>query len=232
MIFCDIHTHILPGIDDGATDWEMSLGMVKASWKAGVRTIIATPHFLPWKEDNHTGEVEILCRELMYRSRECLGIEMEVLPGQEIFYHTDMEEKLSKGKILTLAHSRYILVEFETGASGQKILDGLDRLRLAGYFPILAHMERYSALRSENWLRELKQRGILLQMNMASIEGMRFKPNIYWCRRQITENMVDLIASDMHNLTSRGPFNKETLRWLKKNVRFSRRRQLFGGLPQ
>lgn len=232
MIFCDIHTHILPGIDDGATDWEMSLGMVKASWKAGVRTIIATPHFLPWKEDNHTGEVEILCRELMYRSRECLGIEMEVLPGQEIFYHTDMEEKLSKGEILTLAHSRYILVEFETGASGQKILDGLDRLRLAGYFPILAHMERYSALRSGNWLRELKQRGILLQMNMASIEGMRFKPNVYWCRRQITENMVDLIASDMHNLTSRGPFNKETLSWLKKNVRFSRRRQLFGGLPQ
>ena len=47
----------MPGIDDGATDWEMSLGMVKASWKAGVRTIIATPHFLPWKEDNHTGEV-------------------------------------------------------------------------------------------------------------------------------------------------------------------------------
>ena len=57
MIYCDIHTHILPGIDDGAADWKMSLGMVKASWKAGVRTIIATPHFLPWKEDNHTGQV-------------------------------------------------------------------------------------------------------------------------------------------------------------------------------
>lgn len=128
----------------------MSLGMVKAFWKAGVRTFIATPHFLPWKEDNHTGQVEMLCRELMYRSRERLGIEIEVLPGQEIFYHTDMEEKLSKGEILTLAHSRYILVEFETGASGQKILDGLVRLHLAGYLPILAYLERYSPLSSGN----------------------------------------------------------------------------------
>lgn len=69
-------------------------------------------------------------------------------------------------------------------------------------------------------------------MNMASIEGMRFNPNVYWCRRQITDNMVDLIASDMHNLISRGPFSKDTLCWIKKNVKSTRRRQLFGGLPQ
>ena len=122
-------------------------------------------------------------------------------------------------------------MEFETGASGQKILDAMERLRLAGYLPILAHMERYSSLRTGKWVQELKQRGILLQMNMGSIEGIPFNPNVYWCRRQIADGVVDFMASDMHNLSSRPPFKKETLCWMRKNVKFSRRRQLFGGLP-
>lgn len=232
MNLVDIHTHILPGIDDGADNWEMSLDMVRASWKAGVRTIIATPHYLPWKKHNHTDDIELLCRELMYQCAEREHLNMRILPGQEIFFHSDMAEGLRQGKILSLAYSRYILVEFETGASGHKILDGLDRLRGEGYYPILAHMERYASLRSGKWLQELKKREILLQMNMEAIEGMRFDPKVYWCRRQVAEGTVDFMASDMHNLTSRPPLRCDTLRWMEKHVALSRRKCLFDGLPK
>lgn len=96
-MICDIHTHILPGIDDGASDWEMSLAMVKAAAGAKVGMIIATPHYLPWKSDNHTEQIEPLCRELMYRSKKFLDTDITILPGQEIFYHQDLLEELQNG---------------------------------------------------------------------------------------------------------------------------------------
>lgn len=232
MFICDIHTHVLPGIDDGAKDWDMSLKMVQASWNAGVRAIIATPHYLPWKEVNPVERIEPLCCELMERSRQQLGIEMKIYPGQEIFYHNDMLEELQRGKILTLAGSRYILVEFGVDSSAQMIADGLERLRLAGYLPILAHMERYSSLHKKEYLQLLKHRGILLQMNIKAIEGTVFNSRTRWCRQQVTEQMVDLMASDMHNLASRPPMQKETLQWMQKHIGVRQRKRLFGGLPE
>ena len=109
---CDIHCHILPGIDDGSRNWDMTLQMVQQSWDAGVRTMIATPHYLPWHERLKGETVLSLVEEARQKVASELGVEMTILAGEELYYHSGLMEELQQGKALTMAGSRYILLEF------------------------------------------------------------------------------------------------------------------------
>ena len=104
---CDIHCHILPGIDDGPRNWDMTLQMVQQSWDAGVRTMIATPHYLPWHERLKGETVLSLVEEARQKVASELGVEMTILTGEELYYHSGLMEELQQGKALTMAGSRY-----------------------------------------------------------------------------------------------------------------------------
>lgn len=222
----DIHSHLLPGIDDGAKDWDICMRMIEKSWNSGVRQIIATPHYLPWETEQKPGQIAQLCREAEKRAEEELGREVKILPGQEIYFHIDMAEKLDRGEILTLAGSRYVLVEFATDVPFSVLYQGVNRLRMAQYQPVIAHVERYACLRKQGRLQEAAHAGALFQMNLEAFQGGFLDETSRWSRRQLLNRQIDFLASDMHNLTSRPPVSGEMLVWMEKKLDEGYQREL------
>lgn len=212
--FIDIHTHVLPGVDDGARDMEEACRMLEQAAAQGVTAVIATPHGFGGCSAQ---ELKTLAEELQRRIRDRLP-GLSIYLGQEHYYHEELLDSLACGLALTMAGSRSVLVEFSPAASYQMLYRGIRRLAAAGYQPVLAHMERYRCLREEHHLRELLEDGCLMQMNCDSIRGRIFDPDVRWCRRQIKAGRIHLLASDMHRMDCRPPELGEALRWLEKNV--------------
>lgn len=221
MEIADIHTHILPGVDDGARDWEACMQMLDRSAACGVRRIIATPHYLPWKRNADRSTIERLCAEAEERFHDRSGITMQIFPGNEIWYHAEVPDNLKSGKICTLAGSRYVLVEFSTGESYTTICRAVQSLREAGYIPILAHVERYESLRKPGRLKELRSLGACLQMNVEVLQLGRFSSIGRWVGRILREErageeIIQFLASDMHNMSSRPPLSLQQLKRAEK----------------
>lgn len=217
--FCDIHTHILPGIDDGARDWDMCLEMIDRAWDGGIRRIIATPHYLPWqKKKTNPLQIVRLCVEVQRRVRTELGYEIKIYPGQEIYYHVDMIEEIRRGEILTMAGTRHILVEFPIDISAQQLKQAVRHICESRYIPILAHIERYECLRTNETLEEAAELGALFQINIKSLQGGMLNQTTRWCKHQLQERKIDFLASDMHNLSSRPPTSYKMLDWVGKKL--------------
>ena len=134
---------------------------------------------------------------------------MRIYPGSELYYHLELTDKLSEGKVLTLAGSRYILVEFGVDVPYREMYQALSRLRMEQYHPILAHVERYRCLRKSERLEEVKKSGVLLQMNQKAFQKGLLDETGRWSRQQLVKGEIDFIASDMHNLTSREPLDEK-----------------------
>ncbi len=214
----DIHCHILPGLDDGPENMEQSLRMLTEAYVRGVRSIIATPHFSPQFAGHSPDTITRLCRELENHARNQFGCRFSVLPGNEIFYSSGVLEKLQKGKILTMAGSRYILLEFAPEISWREVQRVVREMEMAGYWPILAHVERYQCLRKSGRLEELLQLGAYLQINGNSLAGKLFDQRADWCRKQLLNERIQFIASDMHNLTTRSVVSEKAEAWMKKKL--------------
>lgn len=214
----DIHTHILPGLDDGARNWDTCLEMIKRSADSGVCKIIATPHYYPWKEKVSPKEIKELCREAEEKFNKKHRITMDIYPGNEIYYSVDAIQNLREGKILTLAGSRYVLVEFEPKTSYHVFCRGIKEFRDAGYIPIVAHMERYECLRQASKMQELKEMGALFQMNLEAIQGGFFESDSRRSKRCLLKEQIDFLSSDMHDLHRRSPLAKEELLWVQKKL--------------
>lgn len=215
----DIHTHVLPGIDDGAKDWDVCMRMLAKSAECGVGQIIATPHYLPWKKGKPADEIRRLCRNAKEDLRRKYGINMDIYPGHEIYYGIDVVQDLKKGKILTLAGSRYVLVEFGTKATYREISRAVRDFRNEGYIPILAHVERYDNLHDLETLRTLKAEGALLQMNVEAFQGSIFNAQSKWAKRCIRDGVIDFLGSDMHDLKARSPITEEKLKWIQAKLK-------------
>ena len=215
----DMHSHVLPGIDDGSKDWETSLQMILASWKAGVRTIVATPHHLPWKDPIPPETIKSLCEEARARFEDTYGYFMRILPGQELYYHSGLLQDLATGRCLTLNDSDTILVEFATKIDFEALQTALRELYNAGYNVIVAHLERYSCLRSgTDLVEDLLDEGILFQSNIQEAGSSLFDSTERWLRRLYENRLIQFVASDMHNMHSRSPMSLEDVGWYRKKL--------------
>lgn len=214
----DIHTHVLPGIDDGARDWDTCLQMLVKSAECGVGTIIATPHYLPWRQGAKAEDIRQLCIEAEEKLQRKHGISMDIYPGNEIYYTLEVVERLKQGEILTLAGSRYVLVEFGTGSSYQSICRAVKEFRDAGYIPVIAHVERYSCLHQMPRIEDIKQMGALLQMNVEAFQNGWFDSESRWAKKCLSSRMIDFLASDMHSVTRRPPMSRQQLDWVRKKL--------------
>lgn len=197
MVICDIHCHILPGVDDGPKDMEETVAALEEAVRQQVGGIIVTPHFHPGR---YRTEADRVLRALEKVRKECAGRNLDIMlyPGHECYYYSDLIRELENGNVLTLAGSRYVLVEFEPDCSYSSLMRGLRNLQNNGYAPILAHFERYECLRREDNLWQLKHHGILLQMNFDTLlMKERFFRHYPW-RRLVEQEAVDFLASDCH----------------------------------
>ena len=223
----DIHSHILPGIDDGSRNWDMTLQMVQQSWDAGVRTMIATPHYLPWHSRLKKETVLQLTEEAGQKIRHNLGIEMTVFPGEELYYHSELLEELKEGKALTLAGSRYVLVEFGEDTPYSEIRMAVDQFRRSPFKLIIAHVERFSALRKDACLEEVLSMGARLQSNAEEMERGLFDSTKRWLRKRYDAQEISYIGSDAHDPVKRPPLSAKSLKWFRDHLDGEYREALF-----
>ena len=232
----DIHAHILPGLDDGARDMDESLAMAKLSYAEGVRAIVATPHRRPDETGSRSDEISERAAELIGRIRQwqqAEGLEerLAIYTGQENAWNEELPEQLINGKALTLAGSRYVLVEFAGAASYDVIFAAVRHLTDAGYVPVIAHMERYCNLYLPRNLQEIISAGAMLSMNYDTIAGPAFAPYVRTARGYVREGAVAILTSDMHQKDWRPPAYGKAMNWLTKHLPEEQVTEMTCGLP-
>ena len=138
----DIHTHIIPFIDDGSISEEVSIEMLKIAYLSGTRKIVLTPHYYRGK---YTVPIDVVKKHLkkMKKIAEDHRIDIEIFAGQEIYFTPSLLEDLDNKEIGTINDTRYILIEFNLESFDYEIFDVLHELKIRGLVPIIAHPERY-----------------------------------------------------------------------------------------
>lgn len=203
----DLHTHILPGVDDGAPDLETSVLMAAVAAESGVTHLVATPH------SNQRGAFENYASPALQVRFDCLcaavreaGIPLELSLGMEIFGTGDVLQLLHDGRLLTLGGGRYLLIEFGFHEDPLRIERLLDALLAAGYWPVVAHPERYYGLqRMPNYLFDWANRGIVLQVNKGSLFGRFGRGAQALAAAMLERGLVGCVASDAHGPDVRTP---------------------------
>lgn len=205
----DLHSHILPAVDDGSQDWDTSLAMMAIAEEAGTKIIVATPHshefWSPKPSASPSELVPQLVKEANQRAQQA-GLQIAVLPGQECMIAHDLVADLKTGKWLTLGTSRTVLLEFPFSMWPNFVDSMVFDLQVAGYTILLAHVERYKAVQNDpNLLLPLIERGVYTQINTTSILG-RFGARAEKTAQQLLEhNLAHVIASDAHTTRGRRP---------------------------
>ena len=201
-MFLDFHSHVLPGIDDGAKDLATSLAMLGEMQRQGTSLVLATPHFCL---SNGSIEEFIVRRDEAYghlmAAVEATGAVIpKILRGAEVLLSTELAEQPDLSR-LCIEGTRCILLEMPYGPWRSWMVNTVYEVQNAGFYPIMAHLERYS--------------GLAVQMNAGSIvnrERQRF------CLKLIKSGIVDVLGSDAHNMDSRPPQYKEAVAIIRKKL--------------
>ncbi len=203
----DLHSHILPGVDDGPADWEGSLAMLRMAEAGGTTTIVATPHSHDYWREAQLPEILIpkLVADANQRAADA-GLTIKVLTGQECQALPGLVEDLDTMRCHTLAHSRTVLMELPFMMWPTHTESLVFDLQLAGYTVLLAHPERYKAVIEEpGRLVPLIERGVYLQISTTSVMG-RNGPKVQELTRQLVAlNWAHVLASDAHSTGGRNP---------------------------
>lgn len=216
--YLDIHTHILPGIDDGSRDWNMTEKMLRMAYAQGIHAIIATPHNYPGESGAGCGVIEELCEKTEELAKQ-IDPSMRIFSGNEIFYREGIVHEIERGEILSLAGTRYLLVEFHPRSYKKEILSGLRELTENGYLPIVAHVERIESLfENEKALQEVLNAGCYLQTNCESLLGGRFDKKARRLKKLLGEGKIHFLGSDCHNVKERQPIMRDAVQKLERNL--------------
>lgn len=201
----DIHNHILWGVDDGSRDLDMSIRMLRMAVDSGTTDIILTPHNKPNRRNIYTSEINDMIAQLREVCQK-EGIDINFYPGNEIYYRTDAGDRIDIGKATTMAGSHYVLLEFSPLDDWSYIRKGAEDMLLRGYYPIIAHVERYmNVVSSMDRVKELCDKGCYLQVNAGSIMGDFGFGAKRFTRKLLKENLISFIASDSHEDKRRTP---------------------------
>ena len=193
----DIHSHFIPGIDDGSPDMENTISLIKEMQGLGFKKVITTPHVM---SDFYKNSSDIILKGLtdIRFELKVQNINMEIEAAAEYYIDYDFEQKIGKEKFLTFGDN-YILVELSFMEAPKNLFDIIFKLQLEGYKVVLAHPERYAFFTIDDY-EELVNRGVLLQINWLSIIGY-YSPQIEQKTKDlIAADMVVFIGSDCHNM--------------------------------
>lgn len=201
----DLHSHLLPGIDDGASDVSVSLAMARSFVAEGVTAVACTPHILPGLYHNSGPQIRAAVAGLQAKLDQ-EGIPLRLLTGADNHMVPDFVGGLRSGHLLTLGDTRYVLVEPPHHVAPQRMEDFFFGLQAAGYVPILTHPERLSWLPNHfDTVRRLIAKGVWMQITAASIAGAFGRNPLYWASKMLDEGGVHILASDAHDVTKRPP---------------------------
>jgi protein-tyrosine phosphatase len=203
----DIHSHILPGIDDGASTAEESVQMLEMYIEDGIDTIVATPHvYHEISRIENLAQITAKVTELQDLAKKN-NLNITILQGAEIFFDSDLKKKLyAQKEFLTLNNSDYFLLEFPLNFIFPGVKDFLFDILVEGLVPIICHPERNQILQANpQILFEYVQMGALSQLNAGSFRG-DFGSDVHAAALNfLKSNLVHVIATDTHNYLSRPP---------------------------
>jgi protein-tyrosine phosphatase len=195
-IMVDMHSHVLPGIDDGAKNPEESIFLIKQMMALGIKKIIATPHIMIdyYRNTPETinSALEVLKAELLKEK-----MEIEVQAAAEHYFDETFEARVDEGKLMVMGDN-YVLFEFSFISKPINAIPVIQKLRDLGYKPILAHPERYPYMDLEQF-KQLHDWGIDFQLNTISLTGYYGKEAKKIAEELIDNQLVDFISSDMHH---------------------------------
>ena len=212
--FTDIHHHLLYGVDDGPKTQKDMVRMLRRAAEDGIGRIIATPHVTPGVVPCPMDQYRALVDEANRLAAE-MNLELTVDLGAELLYTPQIARFIAEERVPTLAGTDRVLVEFSPDVRYETLQATVEQILGIGCLPVLAHMERYRCLSSSfSRTRRLHQRyDVFFQVNARSVlEGGFFQRR--FVRRLLREQLVDCIATDAHNTSSRPVRMKEAWRSL------------------
>ena len=213
----DAHAHLLPGIDDGARNWEESLAMARLAVQDGTQLMYLTPHYVPGLYENTADQIRALTEEFRQRL-QAAGIPLRIEPGCEIFLHPELPRRVADGIVMTYGdQGRHLLIELPPHEIPWGTEDCFFELQLQGLVPVLAHPERNEAIQDDPaWVVEMSERGVLMQVTSGAILGSFGKRAQRTARYLARQGCIDLIGSDAHGFQVRRPLISEALRLLAR----------------
>ncbi len=231
----DIHTHILPGLDDGARTLEESIEMCRMSDQDGIKTIVATPHILPGIYQNNRSTILPKVEEL--QSAICnlqSAITLRVLPGADVHFSSDLLDRYRNQELMTVSdHDRYLMVEFDSQSIPYRGEEVLFSLITHGVIPIITHPERnYELTRNPKRYYEMIKMGCLGQVTAMSLTGEFGSQVKRGAEKLLSHRLIHLIASDAHSVNGRPPILSAGLRAAEKIVGKEEARKMVTDYPE
>jgi protein-tyrosine phosphatase len=200
VLNADMHSHLLPGIDDGAEDISHSLELIKGMRNLGYKKLITTPHVM-WDMYKNTHEV---IREKLAEVKQAVkeaGIDVEIHAAAEYFLDEHVEELLRNKEPLLTIKDNMVLIEFSMAFPSMNIKEILFEMEMQGYQPIVAHPERYIYLeKNKDFYRELRDVGCLFQLNILSLGGHYGRSVTDLAHYLLKNNYYSLLGTDLHHL--------------------------------
>lgn len=211
----DIHTHILPFVDDGAVDMETSIEMAHIAASEGIKYIFATPHYIENEgyNDKYKNK-EILEQVNIELKKE--DIDIEVILGNEVYITPNIIELIKKEEVSLLGDSNYLLIELPMSQIPIYLEDIIYELKLKGIIPIIAHPERYREIKNDpNILKKYIELGAFAQLNLGSIMGDYGEDIEKTAKILLEHNMIHFLGTDAHSRTRRPPRAKDAIKVLE-----------------
>lgn len=199
VLGCDIHSHFIPGIDDGAQTLEQGIELLRAMQELGYRKAITTPHSMADGYKN-TSEIILGGLEKLRAEARRQGLAIAVEAAAEYYLDHELERKVAKREVLTFG-DRLLLFELPFISEPQVLLPMVFLMQTQGYRPVLAHPERYAFWHGDlAKYEQLKERGVLFQLNLVALSGAYGPKARETAERLIDAGAYELIGSDCHNL--------------------------------
>ena len=194
-----MHSHLLPGIDDGSPDMQTSLQLIRGMTELGYSKLITTPHIM-WDMYKNTREVILDKLEQLRAAVKAEGLAVEINAAAEYFLDDYVAGLLRKNEPLLTVSGKMVLVEFSLAQPSMSLKDILFEMQMQGYQPIIAHPERYIYLEhNKDFYEELKEIGCLFQLNLLSLTNHYGKSVHELAQYLIKKGHYDLVGTDLHH---------------------------------
>lgn len=227
----DLHSHILPGIDDGSSSLAMSLEMARIAVKDGIRIMACTPHIYPGLYENHRTGITA-ARDALQAALDENGIALQLTTGADVHLVPGVLEGLRGGTIPSLHNTRYVLLEPSHHVAPPRFAQSVFQLVAAGYVPVITHPERLTWIKDHfQMMAQLTRQGAWLQVTAGALTGMFGPAPKYWGERFLGEGLTHILATDAHSSTRRVPVLSEGLAIAQKLLGAVEAQQLVQGRP-
>lgn len=199
LLKTDMHSHLIPGIDDGSPDLETSLHLIKRMGSLGYTKLITTPHIMWDMYRNDRDDILRRLEELQTAVKE-KEINVEIHAAAEYFLDEHVEDLLKRNEPLLTIGGNMVLVEFSMALASMSLKDILFEIQMKGYQPVIAHPERYLYLdKNKDFYDELKDSGCFFQLNVLALEGHYGKSAKELANYLIKKEYYDLVGTDLHH---------------------------------